>query len=244
MSDLPDTGFTESDVATRVVAFRRERGLDDIGVTKRVRSARNRGKRASTGQSSTTGGITVSVISTHGVRVREDGSIRWDRKVFWSSDLIPFAGRWVSAKVPRREDETLTVDVGKAQIVCELLHDIGFSDPGAAREATKVKVGTHSLSDRVNALAKFIDHRIEANRQHRGSLFQRAVRLTLGDGEGVAHMFGRGRKDVAEEQVLDRDNMLMELGRIIFGHGGSRECEGFEASEAAAIHQRLSESRK
>jgi hypothetical protein len=105
------------------------------------------------------------------------------------------------------------------------VEDAGFLDPEAARAVAKRWVELResqraSVVDRkVEALLKIIDHRIEADRNKRATLFDRAISLLRRllnrlAGNGLAR-----RDDVRKQQVLHSGDLVLQLGEIIFGHG-------------------------
>lgn len=131
------------------------------------------------------------------------------------------------------------------------MNDTGFdaNEVKAIRAALR-RAGAEVRASKVQALVDLIDERIKASRD---TPAPRLDRLVPKPAQQVyrrlraAFLKGLGRDDVTKQQVLNRDDVVRELGEIIFGNGHRplQSCEtGAERNPVEGAVHRLSETRK
>lgn len=125
----------------------------------------------------------------------------------------------------------------------------GFLDPvGAAAEARAIRemmrtAGEDVFRSKVEALVDLIDERIEADRRARPSMGQRIALGAQNINRRLRAAFGHnlGGDDMAEQQLLQRENMILQLGMVIFGHRVAPSNPAQASHDGQATH-RLSET--
>ena len=131
------------------------------------------------------------------------------------------------------------------------MNDTGFDadEAKAIREALR-RAGDEVRASKVRALVDLIDERIEAYGHASTPGLCRVITALpkqVYSQLRAAFMKRFGRHDVAQQQVLDRDDVVRELGEIIFGRG-HRPLQSFETGAqrkpAEGAAHRLSETRK
>ncbi len=132
------------------------------------------------------------------------------------------------------------------------LADKGFVDADFARDAAR-KTRAEMAERRalkVQALIDFVDERIKADRDATApslgcAITQLAQAINRGLRRAVYCL--TGHDDVADKQALDREDMVLKLGEIIFGNGHRplQSVEtGAEPNQLGEAAHRLSEVRK
>lgn len=182
---------------------------------------------------------------------------------FWAPQLAEKRGWEVELHFDRGDDALPSVwTKGRMHRICtvarmaDLDHsDFGFFDRDSAaavgREiyAMREKARCDVVASKIQALVDLIDHRIEARCDKRApgvlgrvalaadNIYRRLRGAFLHDFSG---------EDMAEQQLLDRRDVILELGEIIFGNG-HRNLRAVDAEQPIpadpAIHS-LSETSK
>ena len=108
------------------------------------------------------------------------------------------------------------------------MSDLGFADSDAAeRDMQEIRAmmrtaAREDAGSKIQALVNLIDQRIEAHSQQAASGPRRGIALAAQNVyrrlcRAVGHDLGG--KDMAQNQILDRRDVVLELGKIIFGYG-------------------------
>lgn len=178
------------------------------------------------------------------VQVGIDGTVAVFDRRYWSPESVAFASRMVEIRIaPAPHLKGFLVSGSKRLCEVALVEDSGFANVDAAREAAgRLHEKRSSVVDRkIEALTQIIDHRIEMDRCAKATIFDHAFMLGLRLIDRAKRMFGFGGGNVAEQQVLDRVDAVLDLGQIIFGVGHGDLPSGMgEAIEAEQRTPRLS----
>lgn len=189
--------------------------------------------------------------------VKRGGVIEALGRQYWSPDIQGKEGWEVELHFDQGEETYPSVwTKGRQHRLCTaaLVADHGFLDLGGAKDvlrharAERRKVQEAAETLRIQALVDLIDERIQAHSHPaRSSLGSAIAEVAKQIHRAVRTAFGDilGRENVTKHELLHRDDVISELGQIIFGHLSTlQSVEEAKASAARVAAHRLSETRK
>ncbi|MDP2131919.1 MAG: hypothetical protein U0975_09770 [Erythrobacter sp.] len=155
-------------------------------------------------------------------QVSRDGCLVFYGRRFWSPDSAKFAGKWVSAHLPGREDQVVMFWQGDDKYTARVMADVGFCDPTAANPAAaqlivrrmRLRAALNDAQGSISALLQLLDQEAEACRDARASAGEGGIGLAQSDVEGgvsgipVDDIEG---KDVREKELLEGVNLILQL---------------------------------
>lgn len=189
--------------------------------------------------------------------VKRGGVIEALGRQYWSPDIQGKEGWEVELHFDQGEETYPSVwTKGRQHRLCTaaLVADHGFLDLGGAKDvlrharAERRKVQEAAETLRIQALVDLIDERIKAHRNAAPTGFTGAIAKKAQQfyrAMGAAFGNDLGRENVTKHELLHRDDVISELGQIIFGHLSTlQSVEEAKASAARVAAHRLSETRK